>query len=454
MRSSRQTFVWKLIARDPLGRLDRDGVPNGEFPLTSHLALATVAGTPPLKVIGDQVITTVPTGSVTNVAVNLSSDLIYVSQHGSGTVYVIDGSSNTIANTIHVEPLPWGVAVDSVSNRVYVAHYDIYATMTRKGNITVIDGSSASVLNKVTVGIDPFDVAVNQNMNRIYVSDPLARKVFVVDGSTNKVITGVSVGEVYGLGANPVTNRVYAVFSCSLAVIDGSSNTVITTFSVSCPLPSNDVAVNPNTNRVYVAARYSVEVFDGSTYAHIASINPGCNTPDTIGVNPANNLVYVDCIDNQQVSIIDGSTNIVRQTIALTYSPQDVDANAATNNAYVATTSNLAVLDPPTTSSTTTTETTSAAGTSQLTVNAQDTTGANLTGYYAVLYQSGTAVSRGYTPTAFTLNKGQEYTIEADGYGSCAFAYWMDSGDPNNQRAILIVSDTSLTAVLNCSTSA
>jgi len=185
------------------------------------------------------------------------------------------------------------------------------------------------------------------------------------------------VGEVYGLEANPVTNRVYAVFSCSLAVIDGSSNTVITTFSVSCPLPSNDVAVNPNTNRVYVAARYGVEVFDGSTYAHIASINPGCNTPDTIGVNPANNLVYVDCINNQQVSIIDGSTNIVRQTIALTYSPQDVDANAATNNAYVATTSNLAVLDPPTTSSTTTTATTSAAGTSQRAVNAQDITGAN-----------------------------------------------------------------------------
>src|SRR3989442_10540190 len=173
---------------------------------------------------------------------------------------------------------------------------------------------------------------------------------------------------------------------------------MILSISVSCRLPSNDYAVNLTTNRVYVATRYSVEVFDGSTYAHIASINPGCNTPDTIGVNPANDLVYVDCINNQQVSIIDGSTNIVRQTIALTSSPQDVDANAATNNAYVATTSNLTVLDPPTTSSTTTTATTSAAGTSQLTVNAQDNPGANLTGYYAVLYQSGPAVLKGYTP--------------------------------------------------------
>ncbi|TLY00230.1 MAG: hypothetical protein E6K95_08645 [Thaumarchaeota archaeon] len=63
-------------------------------------------------------------------------------------------------------------------------------------------------------------------------------------------------------------------------------------------------------------------------------------------------------------------------------------------------------------------------------------------------------MSRGYTPTAFTLNNGQAYTIEADGYGSCAFACWMDSGDANNQGAISIVSNTSLTAVLNCSTSA
>jgi len=102
----------------------------------------------------------------------------------------------------------------------------------------------------------------------------------------------------------------------------------------------------------------------------------------------------------------------------------------------------------------TTTETTSAAGTSQLTVNAQDTTGANLTGVLrGPLPERNCGVERVHT-NAFTLNKGQEYSIEADGYGSCAFAYWMDSGDPNNQRAILIVSDTSLTAVLNCSTSA
>jgi len=132
-----------------------------------------------------------------------------------------------------------------------------------------------------------------------------------------------SVGEVYGLAANAVTNRVYAVVSCSLAVIDGSSNVVITTFSVSCPLPSNDVVVNPKTNRIYVAARYSLEVFDGSTYAHMASINPGCNTPDTIGINSANNIIYVDCINDQQVSVIDGSTNTLRQTIPLTSSPQD-----------------------------------------------------------------------------------------------------------------------------------
>src|SRR5438445_555506 len=284
----------------------------------------------PQDAIADQVPSTIPTGSATDVATNPITNMVYVPHHGSGTVDVVNGSGDAVISTIQLEPLAWGVAVNSATNIVYVTHYDVYATSTRKGNLSVIYGSSGAVV-EVTVGIDPFDVAVNPNTNMVYVSDPFARQVFAINGSTGAVVASIPVGEVYGIAVNPATNRIYAVFSCSLAVIDGSSNAVINSFSVSCPLPSNDVAVNQVTGTIYVSARYSIEVFDGFTDTRIASVSPGCNTPFTLDVNSATNKVYVTCVNNNLLSVIDGVTIGLDQTIPLEASPQNVAANLANN---------------------------------------------------------------------------------------------------------------------------
>jgi hypothetical protein len=50
------------------------------------------------------------------------------------------------------------------------------------------------------------------------------------------------------------------------------------------------------------------------------------------------------------------------------------------------------------------------------------------------------------------LNDGQTYSIEADSYGSCQFAHWLDSGSTNSVRTISIASNTQLTAVYDCGT--
>jgi hypothetical protein len=91
--------------------------------------------------------------------------------------------------------------------------------------------------------------------------------------------------------------------------------------------------------------------------------------------------------------------------------------------------------------------------TPSLTVVTQDTTGAPLTGYYVALFLAGLPVSSGYTPVTFTLVGGVTYVVESDGYGSCVFDHWRDTGSTDNQRAVSITSDTTLTSVLNCGSS-
>ena len=89
--------------------------------------------------------------------------------------------------------------------------------------------------------------------------------------------------------------------------------------------------------------------------------------------------------------------------------------------------------------------------TSQLTVNAQNSGGQPLTGYYMVLYDSsGDLAGTGFSPAMFTLNSGQPYTIQADDYGSCHFDHWADTGSTAASRSISITSDTQITAVYTC----
>lgn len=49
----------------------------------------------------------------------------------------------------------------------------------------------------------------------------------------------------------------------------------------------------------------------------------------------------------------------------------------------------------------------------------------DISGCYIALSQNGATVATGFTTATFTLSSGQTYTVQADSYGSCNFAYWL-----------------------------
>jgi hypothetical protein len=85
-------------------------------------------------------------------------------------------------------------------------------------------------------------------------------------------------------------------------------------------------------------------------------------------------------------------------------------------------------------------------------VGSEDASGTAIAGYYTGLYDSnGDGIGSGFTPAAYPgLTDGQTYTIEADGYGSCNFDYWLGSQSTSNTLPILITGDTQITAVYEC----
>jgi YVTN family beta-propeller protein len=101
-----------------------------------------------------------------------------------------------------------------------------------------------------------FGVAVNALTNRVYLANPVGNTLTVLDGATNKIVGSPIqvVNDPEGVAVNPATYRVYvaSTSSDSVTVIDGAANTIIGNPITVGPGP-RAIEVNTVTNRVYVA---------------------------------------------------------------------------------------------------------------------------------------------------------------------------------------------------------
>jgi len=162
------------------------------------------------------------------VQVNPNTNRIYISiGHTGSMVGVVDGATNKLITVISLASFfspPPNVVVNPTTNRIYAGGQ-------------VIDGATNTVV--ASIPVDP--LAVNTTTNRIYGMPAGATSgLAVVDGATNTVQATVPLTFLPVIGAvNPTTNRIYAVGSSSrtISVINGSSNTVVSTISLPAPPP-------------------------------------------------------------------------------------------------------------------------------------------------------------------------------------------------------------------------
>ena len=300
--------------------------------------------------------------------------------------------ADSVLTTINVGPEPTGIAANPLTNKIYV---EVDAT----GELAVINGSTQQVQSRLTVGRNAIAVAVNPFTNRIYASgcDASACNIWVIDGRTDTIITNIPVATgqflgIQGLAVNPVTNRIYATDADNeqYIVIDGNTNSIVTLVPVFTQ-PSR-VAVNPKTNRIYIGGGGFpgfILIYDGATNAELARINEGFNSvegvatnfrldraygtvesgtlavvngnnqqidsvptgafPGGVDVNLINDKVYVANANGHSVTIIDGHTDQVLQTLAIPANfPTDLAVNLANGLTYVSDfgSNNVIVLQP------------------------------------------------------------------------------------------------------------
>ena len=180
---------------------------------------------------------------------------------------------------------------------------------------------------------------------------------------------------------------------------------------------------------------------DGAQVQSVSQPSDGAST-----INPNNTVTYSP---NPAFSGQDSFQFTASDLTGLFTSTASVYITVSPTSTTTTTTTSTSTSTSVTTSTTTTsTSTSTSGGTSTLTVESQLNGGGAMTGFYTVLYQNGAGIASGYTPATFTLNDGQTYSVQVDGYGSYYFQFWAGSGSVNGNETVVPNGDLSMTAVL------
>jgi YVTN family beta-propeller protein len=302
--------------------------------LTSFVLLACS-----LSLRADSVLTTVIVGNEPGgVAVNPVTNKVYVGVLSTGQVLVLDGRTQKI--TARIAAQGFLLAANPVTNRIYAASCN---PAVPSCNVAVINGRNNKVIANVPINsgseIGIQGLTVNPVNNRIYVSDADNAQYIVIDGNTNSIIAQVPVfNQPAGLAVDPKTNHLFvaaAGFPGEVLVFDGATNTQIAAIPESFGV--ENVADNFRLNRAYatVTTTNDVSVIDTTANVEVTEV-PTEQFPNGIDVNLLNNRVYVVNSNSASVTIINGNTNQVLQTLPIPATfARNIAVNPVTGFSYI-----------------------------------------------------------------------------------------------------------------------
>lgn len=270
------------------------------------------------------VVTSVPVGPAPQgIAVNERDGRVYVVNVNGPTLSVLDGATNSVIATVPGFGFkPRYVAINPVTGMLYVSNQGNETGTT----ISVVDASSLSIVETITVSASPCDLAIDTLTNRIYVANSVSDIVTVIDGNTNSVLTAIPVGDKpTELDLNPVTGRLYVENNQgnSVSVIDITTHTVVATIPIG--LGPRGVAVNDVTNQVFVGnyEENTIAYIDGNTNSLAATLPAGINPGDMV-VNERTGRLYVANTFGNDVSVFGNPPPVIRVKV-------DVKPGSATN---------------------------------------------------------------------------------------------------------------------------
>lgn len=256
--------------------------------------------------------------------------LAYVANFGSGTLSVIDSTTNAVTATIPVGNAPTDIVLTPDGDYAYV-------TLQSDHSVAVVDTATNTVIRTIAVGRSPEDIAISPDGTQVYVTNWQSGNVSVINTASNSVIGTVATGpQPRGVAIAPDGNVAWVTNfgSDSVTEIDTA------TLAASATFPAGDgawkVAFSPDGGSAYVANfnAGTVSVVDTGTHAVTATVATG-GGPWHLTVTPDSSWVYVARSNASSVALIDTATHQINATVGVGARPVGVKVTSDGARAYV-----------------------------------------------------------------------------------------------------------------------
>lgn len=304
-----------------------------------RMALGALLFSLPMTAFAQHVIKTVDVGTGPNgIAVNTSTNVVYVSNTGANTVSVIDGASYTVTATVTVGNAPGPIVVYSPANLIFVYN-------TKDKTMSQIDGYTNTV--NFTEPL-PFGctAAVALGLSKyMYVSDTAANAVHVVDMTTLKKIADVSVPSPTSIAANAKGKLVYATSaSTAIDVINTNTNTVTAAYYPPANSDFSSITVDATDNLLFATTfpaasptSCTVEVLNATTGALLGT-SPSVGTVNQLYAMSGSKQAIASGGTGKTlntISFISGTTFKVKATVTVGNNPTAIGYYPNTLIVYV-----------------------------------------------------------------------------------------------------------------------
>ena len=214
-------------------------------------------------------------------------------------------SSDNNIPSIKVGKSPGAIALNDITNTLYVANTDL-------NTITIIDFNKMT-LNEIRVGVQPEIIHINEMTNKVYVGNRVSQTVSIIDGSDNTIVADVKLPnwpveiESYYSG-----EKVYvtSLDQETLSIIDGFNNSKIMDVNIGENIDPTALAIS--VGEIYVSDGYSgnISIFRDYNYENLGEISMGGVVTDMV-----NDLRYlyaaVTDFSSSKISVIDKLNNTI-----------------------------------------------------------------------------------------------------------------------------------------------
>lgn len=272
--------------------------------------------------------------AIKRITAGTDGSVLYVSDHSSDAVYVINATSHAITATVRVGNSPSGMALSG--DRLYV-------TSRGSGGLAVINTASLVATN-VSCTLSPRYATILPDGRKAYVTNGDIGTVSVLNMDTMSILSTIDVGGITNkLTASPDGKRVYVADTGNdrILLIDTASDTVTGNWSLG--LTPTDVVTSHDGSFVYVVhtrkvadmSYYDLSVIDVAT-GKVRSTSQLGKFAGSLAVSPDGKKLYVCLWESNMVLVVDSSTGMITSRITARGSPEDVKVSPDGRTVYVA----------------------------------------------------------------------------------------------------------------------